>query len=149
MRTSLIVLLLTLLEAIASAQAPVPSGESPRVGLASAVEKDGKVVIEISELREVIRVQMPNGGDVFLEQRHWLPLKTGTLGQDIRAYRSDGKPASRAQVLNALAKPTGVVYFLGYHKEKPTQPDPFYLNLMNEGGIALAFDRPELATPQP
>ena len=68
-----------------------------------------------------MRATLPNtkGGDVFIEQRHWLALTTGTLGQDIRAYRPDGKLAAPREVLNALAKPRGVAYFLGYDKAKP------------------------------
>ena len=76
-------------------------------------------------------------------------MTTGTLGQDIRAYRPDGKPAAPREVLNALAKPRGVAYFLGYDKEKPVQPDLFYLGLVREGSIGLAFERPELAPREP
>lgn len=144
--------MLSLVATAACAQAPVPKGEMPRFGLASAVEKDGKVVIEVLELREVMRIKMPNGGDVFIEERHWSALTTGTLGEDIRAYRPDGKPATPREVLNALTKPRGVVYFLGYIKEKPVQPDSFFLALLKEGTVGLAFDRPELVappTPQP
>jgi len=131
------------------AQAPVPKGERPQFGLASAREEDGAVRIEVFELRDIARVKMPVGGDVFIEQRHWLELTRGTLGKDIRAYKPDGTRAGRVQVLSALAKPRGVVYFLGYDKAKPIEPDPFFLGLLKEGSIALAFDRPELAMPQP
>jgi hypothetical protein len=86
---------------------------------------------------------------VFIEKRHWSALTTGTLGKDIRAYRPDGKRALPREVLKALAKPRGVAYFLGYDKGKPVQPDPFYLGLLREGSIGLAFDRPELAPPMP
>ena len=141
--------MLLLLATSARAQFVVPKGETPRIGLASAVEKDGKVIIDVLELREVMRIKMPNGGDVFIEERHWSGLTTGTLGEDIRAYRTDGKPASPREVLHALAKPRGVAYFLGYKKEKPVQPDLFYLGLLKEGSIGLAFDRPELAPPMP
>src|SRR5205823_810217 len=130
-------------------QAPVPKGKVPQFGLASAVVKDGKVFIEVFELREVMRMKMPKGGDVFIEKRHWQVLTTGTLGKDIRAYRLDGKSASPQEVLSALAKPRGVAYFLGSDKAKPVQPDPFYLGMLKEGSIALAFDRPELALPLP
>ena len=140
---------LLLLGGAALAQAPVPKGKSPQIGLASAVEKDGKVIIEVFELREVMRMKMENAGDVFIEKRHWLALTTGTLGKDIRAYRPDGQPAAAKEVLNALGKPRGVAYFLGYDKGKPVQPDPFYLGLLKEGSVALAFDRPELARPLP
>jgi hypothetical protein len=149
MRTPLSLTTLLLLGTAAFAQAPVPKGDAPRIGLASAVEKDGKILIEVFELPEVMRMKMAKGGDVFIERRHWLALTTGTLGKDIRAYRPDGKPAAAREVLNALARPRGVAYFLGYDRAKPVRPDPFYLGLVREGSIALAFDRPELAPPPP
>jgi hypothetical protein len=141
--------ILLLLGTAAFAQAPVPTGKAPQIGLASAAEKDAKVIIEVFELREVMRMKMEKGGDVFIEKRHWSVLTTGTLGKDIRAYRPNGKPAAPQEVLNALAKPGGVAYFLGYDKSKPVQPDPFYLGLLKAGSIVLAFDRPELAPPMP
>ena len=140
---------LVLLGTAVFAQAPVPKGEAPHFGLATAVEKDGKVIIEVFELREVMRMKLEKGGDVFIEKRHWLLLTTGTLGKDMRAYRPDGKPAAAQEVLSALAKPRGVAYFLGFAKGKSVEPDPFYLSLLKEGSVALAFDRPELALPVP
>ena len=53
------------------------------------------------------------------------------------------------RVLTALTKPRGIVYFLGYDKKKPIEPDPFFLGLLKEGNVALAFERPELAPPTP
>lgn len=129
------------------AQAPIPKGDAPRIGLASAVEQDGKIVIEIFELRDVKRLKLPNAGDVFIEERHWQLLTTGTLGQDIRAYRPDGKNPSNAEVLKSLIKPQGVTFYMGYQRDKPALPDPFYLGMLKEGTVALAFDRPELAPP--
>lgn len=149
MRILLSLAMLLLLRIAAFTQAPVPKGEVPRIGLASAVEKDGKILIEVFELREVMGMKMEKGGDVFIEKRNWSRLTTGTLGKDIRAYRPDGKPAAPKEVLNALAKPRGVAYFLGYDRRKPVQPDPFFLGILKEGSIALAFDRPELAPPVP
>ena len=148
MRLLLSLAMLSLLGTAAFAQAPVPKGEAPRIGLASAVEdKDGKVHIEVFELREVMRMKIPDRGDVFIEKRHWMALTKGTLGKDIRAYRPDGKRATPQEVLKALAKARGVAYFLGHDRAKPVQPDPFYLGLLREGSIALAFDLPALAPP--
>jgi hypothetical protein len=149
MRMLLSLALLSLLGTAAFAQAPVPKGEAPRIGLASAVEKDGKVVIEVFELREVARMKLPDRGDVFIEQRHWLALTTGTLGKDIRAYRPDGKPAAPREVLKALARPRAVAYFFGSAKGKPVQPDPFYLGLLREGSVGLALDCLDLSPPTP
>ena len=149
MRVVLSLAILAGLGSVASAQAPVPVGDAPRFGFASAAEKDGKVTIEVFELREVMRMKMPNGGDVFVEQRHWAPLATGTLGNDIRAYRPDGKLATSEEVLKALAKGGGVAYFIGFDKNRAIQPDPFYLGLLKEGRVALAFDRPKLASKEP
>jgi hypothetical protein len=127
-------------------QPPTPKGTLPQFGLASAVDKDGQVTIDVSELRGVARIKM-DGFDVFVQRDHWAPLITGVLAKDIRAYRIDGKPAQPREVLNALAKPRGVVYFLGYDKAKPVQPDLFYLSLLKEGTVALAFEIPERLPP--
>jgi hypothetical protein len=150
MRMLLPLAMLSLLGTAAFAQAPVPKGEAPRIGLASAaLDKDGKVRIEVFELRETMRMKMPKGGDVFIEKRNWSWLTADTLAKDIRAYRPDGKRATTQEVLKALAKPRGVAYFLGHDRAKPVQPDPFYLGLLREGSIGLAFDRPALAPREP
>jgi hypothetical protein len=149
MRMLISLALLSLPGTAAFPQASVPRGEVPRIGLASAVAKDGKVWIEVFELREVMGIKREGVGDVFIEQRHWLTLTKGTLGNDIRAYRSDGKRATAEEVLKALARPRGIAYFLGYDRGKPVQPDPFFLGLLKEGSIAIAFERPELAPPTP
>src|SRR5436190_2573540 len=98
---------LVLFGTAALGQPPVPKGQVPQLGVASAVEKDGKVIIEVYELREVIRMKVPKGGDVFVEKRHWSPLTTCALGTYSRIYRLDGKIAGRQEVFNALAKPRG------------------------------------------
>jgi hypothetical protein len=66
MRMLLSLAMLSLLCAVAFAQAPVPKGEAPRIGLASAVDKDGKVIIKVFELRDVMRMKVGKGGDVFV-----------------------------------------------------------------------------------
>jgi hypothetical protein len=147
MRMLLSLATLSLLSAAGFAQLPVPKGEAPKIGVASAAQKDGKVIVEVFELREVIGMKLANGNVVFIQERHWSQLTTGVLGRDIRAYRPDGKPADPKEVLKALAKTRGVAYYLGYDKAKPVQPDPFYLGLVREDSIVLAFDRPELAPP--
>lgn len=149
MRVLLSVAASLLLGTAAFAQAPTPEGVVPRIGLAAAALKDGKVVIDVYELRHVMRMKMEKAGDVFIEKRHWLSLTAGALGKDIRAYRSDGKPATPKEVLAALAKPRGVVYFLGHDRAKPVQPDPFFLGLLKEGSIVLAFDLPGQVEPMP
>ncbi len=116
-----------------------PKGAAPLFGVASAAEKDGKVVIDLDELRDTVRIRVMDH-DEFLQMENWLPLMSGELGKDIRAYRPDGKPADAKQVLKALSKPGGVMYFVGHDKAKPIQPDPFYLRLLREGSVALAFD---------
>ena len=66
MRMLLSLALLSLLGTAAFAQGPVPKGEAPRIGLASAVDKDGKVIIKVFELRDVMRMKVGKGGDVFV-----------------------------------------------------------------------------------
>jgi hypothetical protein len=118
-------------------------------GAAFACTQSRNFAVEVFELRHVIRMKVANGGDVFIQTLHSSLLTTGVVSKDIRAYRPDGKPADPQEVLRALVKPRGVAYYLGYDKAKPVQPDPFYLGMLREGSIVLAFDRPELAPPVP
>jgi hypothetical protein len=108
MRMLISLAMLSLVGSSVLAQAPVPKGDAPGIGLASAVEKDGKVIIEVFELREVIRMKIPDRGAVFIEKRHWLPLTTGTLNRDMRAYRQDGKLATPREVMTALHWPVDI-----------------------------------------
>jgi hypothetical protein len=125
---------------------PPPKGVAPLFGLASAVEKDGKVVIELCEARDVARIRVMDH-DEFIQMDYWLPLATATLNKDIRAYRLDGKPADPKEVLKALGKQRSVVYFLGFDKAKPVRPDPFYLSVLEKGSVVLALEIPERAPP--
>jgi hypothetical protein len=124
-----------------------PKGVAPLFGLASAVEKDGKVVVELLEARrDVARIPVMDH-DEFVEIAHWVPLATAALDKGIRAYRLDGKPADPKEVLRALVKRRSVVYFLGYEKARPVCPDPFYLSLLEKGSVVLALEIPERAPP--
>ena len=67
---------------------------------------------------------------------------TLVLGDQVRAYRPDGKAAEPNDVLKALAKPSGVACFIGFIGLKPADPDPFYLGLLREGSVVLAFEVP-------
>ncbi len=125
---------------------PPPKGVKPSFGLASAVEKDGKVVIELLEARDLVGIPVMDHIE-FIEMPNWLPLATATLGKDIRAYRLDGKPADPKEVLKALGKRRSVVYFLGYDKAKPVQPDTFYLSALEKGSVVLALEVPERSPP--
>ena len=64
------------------------------------------------------------------------------FGDHLRAYRLDGRAAEPGEVLKALSQPSGVACFTGWIGIKPTPPDPFYLALLREGSIALAFEVP-------
>jgi hypothetical protein len=103
MRMLLSLAMLLLHGTAAFAQAPVPKGQVPQISLASAVEKDGQVIIEVFELRDVMRMKVEKGGDVFIEKRYWSALTTGILGKGIRAYRPDGTPAEPQEVLKVGA----------------------------------------------
>jgi hypothetical protein len=125
---------------------PTPKGIPPLYGVASAAEKEGKVNVELSELRDVARIRVMDH-DEFIQMDYWQLLKSGVLGKDIRAYGLDGKPAEPKEVLKALTKPRAVVYFLGYDKSKPVVPDPLYLSLLKEGSVVLALEMPERTPP--
>lgn len=142
--SSLVVLVFA---SVAVAEDPVPpKGTKPSFGLASAVEKDGKVVIELLEARDVVGIPVMDHIE-FIEMPNWWPLASGTLGKDVRAYRLDGKPADPKEVLKALGKRRSVMYFLGYDKAKPVQPDPFYFSVLEKESVVLAVDVPERSPP--
>jgi hypothetical protein len=147
MRRCLATLIVVLFAPVVVAEdAPPPKGVQPLFGLASAVEKEGKVVIELLEARDIVGIPIMDHIE-FIEMPTWSPLATATLGKDIRAYRLDGKLADPKEVLKALGKRRSVVYFLGYDKAKPVQPDPFYLSVLEKGSVVLALEIPERAPP--
>jgi hypothetical protein len=123
-----------------------PKGPSPLFGVAKAIEKEGNLTIELFELRDVVGIPVMDHYE-FIQMDNWLELATRAVGKDMRAFRPDGKPAERKEILQALGKPRAVMYFLGFDKAKPVQPDPFYLGLLKEGSIALALEVPERTPP--
>jgi hypothetical protein len=123
-----------------------PKGPAPLFGVARATEKEGKVTVELFELRDVVGIPVMDHIE-FIQMDNWLELASRAVGKDMRAFRPDGKPADPKEVLRSYAKPRAVMYFLGYDKAKPVQPDPFYLSLLKEGSIALALEVPERGGP--
>jgi hypothetical protein len=50
--------------------------------------------------------------------------------------------ADPGEVLKSLSKPSVVACFIGFIGLKPAEPDPFYLGLLREGSVVLAFEVP-------
>lgn len=120
---------------------PTPKGGPPEFCLASAARSDGKVVVRISRMASTAR-EVVGGKEVYVSKNHWVASKEFVLGEQLRAYRVDGRSADPGEVLKALSKPSGVACFIGFVGPKPTPPDPFYLALLREDSVALAFEIP-------
>jgi hypothetical protein len=113
-----------------------PPGEPPQLWLASAVEENGKVVIQVARPE----YKVPRKPAVA-EPMKWEKLRRVTLGQGVRAFGVDRKPLEPKFVLKALAGPRGVAVFVRNNvRDRPrdlTEPDSFYLGLLREGTIVL------------
>jgi hypothetical protein len=131
-----------------AADAPArPPGKPPILALASASEKDGKVVVQIAQARVRFAPPAADGGggtDIV-----WNNLKPVTLGETVQAYNVDGTPAEPGAVLMALAEETGVAVFVRLFDFDPAEPPEFYLSLLRKGTIVLVVKAEDVADPIP
>ncbi len=140
-------LLLTSIVASAADAPPRPPGQPPNLWLASAAEKDGKVVVQIAQAR--IRFAPPVEGGGGGTDIVWDNLKPVTLDKTVQAYNVDGTPAEPGAVLMALAEPTGVAVFVRLFDFDPAEPRAFYLSLLRKGTIVLVVKAEDIGDPIP
>ena len=143
------VLSLSIPPAVVSAgHAPArPPGQPPILALASASEKDGKVVVQIAQARVRFAPPAADGGggtDIV-----WDNLRPVTLGETVQAYNFDGTPAEPGSVLMALAEPTGVAVFVRLFEFDTAEPPEFYLSLLGKGTIVLVVKAEDTGDPIP
>jgi hypothetical protein len=114
---------------------PLP-GEPPALWRASALQRDGKVVIQIA-YQDYVEPRKA----VAREPMRWVAWQPVTLGETVRAFGIDGKPLEPKVVLKALAEPKLVAVFVRqYIASQPrdlADPDPYYLATLREGTIVL------------
>jgi hypothetical protein len=125
-----------------------PPGQPPCLWLASASQREGKVVVQIAEPQERGGKYLPGG----LERGpRWVPLVMTwsnipkvTLGKTLHVCHVDGKPAAPSAVLKALAKPKGVAVFVRTKGSDPIRPDPFYLALLRADTLILVVNAKDI-----
>lgn len=120
-----------------------PHNSPPELWRASAAERRGKVVIQISRPKyQVPRVAGP------AEAMKWDYLEKVPLGKEIQAYDVHGNRLSADAVLQALKRPVGVVVFSRLYRPL-LEPDPFYLRMIREGTVVLVVAADAIAPPIP
>jgi hypothetical protein len=128
--------LLSIVPAARAEEKDPPPGESPQLWLASAAQRDGKVVIQIAH-QDYVEPRKP----VVAEAMKWKNFRQVTLGETVQAFGVDGKPLEPKSVLKALAEPKCVAVFVrNYVRDRPkdlADPDPFYLAMLREGTVVL------------
>jgi hypothetical protein len=111
---------------------PFPPGQPPHLWLASAIEQDGRVVIQVYEALPA------NTDDHFAaDMMLWQELQSVVLGETVRAYGVDGELLDPQVVLAALENPTGVAVFITLFHFDPDEPPEFYLSLLQEDTVVL------------
>ena len=139
---------LLLFASVGSAQEKdAPREPSPLLWLASASQRDGKVVIQLAKPKDRSRgpVRDLEPGTKSLPAppvMKWSNLEKVILGKTVRVFRANGKLAEPTYVLKALAKPRGVAVFV--RTEGLEAPDPFYLALFREDTPVLVVDHAAL-----
>jgi len=124
-------------------------GYPPTMLRASAEERDGKVIVQMSRPGPV---PPPVDGKVKESDRHeteWVPLRKVTLGDTVHAFGVDGEPMGSKALLKALAKPVGVVVFFRSYANDPLVPPALYRALLREGTIILVARQDDLYNAKP
>ena len=128
-----------------------PRGDSPQLLMASATQKDGKIIIDIARPVEQGAgplVVGPGIGSLPATMvMNWVVLKKFTLGKTVQAFRVDGKPVEPEAVLKALAKQKGVAVFIRANVQ--AKPEPFYLSLLRGDTIALVVAHKDFYPTEP
>lgn len=126
------------------------AGLAPLVMAAQVSGKDSDQVVFLTHVVKPVAVE--EDGQKTVKQVKELHATATLFINDVRAYDSDGNPIEASELPKLLEKPTPVVVF------QADPPDPAYLPLLKEGGIALVatpgtFDppppRPYLSAPPP
>lgn len=113
---------------------------APQICKATAIKKDGKVVIHITGPELLIRRKDPVDKDSKDWVVAWTKRDSLVLGKQIRAYKPSGKKLDEAAVLKALAKLVAVACFQRMHKDAPEMPDPFYRGVFRDDIVILVYE---------
>ena len=125
-------------------QKDAPREPSPALWLASASQRDGKIIIHLAKPKELgargpVRNLEPGTKSLPAPGvMKWSNLEKVILGKTVRVFRVNGKLVEPNYVLKALAKQRGVAVFVRTEGWEP--PDPFYLSLFREDTPVLIVD---------
>ena len=136
------VVFLSIVSASAGEDIPPPN-KPPELLRASATERNGKVVIQITRPR----YKAPRKA-VSAEAMKWQSLNKVILGESVHAFGVDGKRLKSKVVLRSLQQPAGVAVFVRFY-EPLLDPDPFYLEMLREGIVVFVVAADALADPVP
>ena len=135
---------LLLLPAYVSGQpTPIRKGDklapavAPSVSMASAVERGGEVVVQISlpGIRLTEKTEKNVKGWVYV----WEAVAPMTLGKQVLAYTPAGKRSDKEAVVKALARPVPVACFVRKNPDDPELPDPAYAGVFRDDTVLLVF----------
>ena len=149
MRLTLLLALLSVVPAVRAQEQSAPAGLAPVFRLASATEREGKVVVQLARPR---LPTPPTPGDPAKKPAQglvWVNLRLVTLGETVHAFGVDGKSLEAKAVLKALAKPKGAAVFVRSYPNDPTTPPEFYRALIRDGTVLLVVNAEDLYNPKP
>jgi hypothetical protein len=149
MRTRTLIVFLWIAAPVAAVDPPPHPGYPPTMLRGSAVEEKGKVVVQLYQPGPVTPADLPKvkSGDRY--ETEWVPLNKLTLGETVKAFGVDGKPIEPKKLVQALAKPKGVVVFLRSYANDPLVPPAFYRELLREATVILVAAPDQLYNPPP
>jgi hypothetical protein len=113
---------------------------APNIYKATAVKRDGKVMIHISARETRLRNKEPDDKETKDWIDCWTEMAPLVFDEQIRAYKPSGDRINETAILRALAKPVAVACFQRTHKSDPKVPDPFYTGLFRDNVVIFVFE---------
>ena len=133
-------------------RSPPPKGPGPSFQLATAVEKDGLIVVRYSQPVQATKtVQVEKDGKKVTQNvayTVWNDIEFKVDGKSVAVLGADGKAIDPKNLLKRLAKPTPIAIFAFNPKDELT-PDPFYLRVLREDIVVFAASYMEFRPPPP
>ena len=131
------------LAASSSGQDPSPSfkGPPPTFKLATAVDKDGVIVVRYSEAFVATKdVQVEKDGKKFtktVSYTEWGEVEFKADGKSVAVLGANSKALDPKDLLKRLAKPTPIAVF-SFNQGDELKPDPLYLRVLREDVVVFA-----------
>jgi hypothetical protein len=128
--------------------APIKEGEvvklaptvAPMVYMATAVERDGEVVVRVSA--PAMRLTVKNGKTSVVYC--WEEVAPMTLDKQVLAYNPAGKRLDKKAVVKALTQPVSVACFIRMTPDDPETPDPAYAGVFKDETVLLVFQAKDM-----